>query len=470
MVKRWFSRVARKLSRKSPSRPEPPPSPGPWTVADFDVPPREGEVRFHDLSLPAEIMHGVADLGFRYCTPIQAKVLLPARAGHNVAGRAQTGTGKTAAFLIAAFSRFLEHPLPDDRPAAKPRALVLAPTRELVIQIVKDAVEIGRHCPFRSMAVYGGMDLERQRRDLGAGPLDLVAATPGRLLDFLRRRAIDLSGVEMLVIDEADRMLDMGFIPDVRRIIRAVPPKERRCTMLFSATLSDDVRRLAGQWMPDPVEVTVDPDQVAAENVRPIVYLVASHQKFALLYNLLKQQHLTRVLVFANRRDTAQGLVERLASHGVACELLSGAVAQNRRLHILEGFRDGRIDVVVATDVAARGLHVEDISHVINFELPYEPEDYVHRIGRTGRAGAEGTAISFACEDESFILPEIEAYIGGELACVHPDEQMLARPSRPAGRGDERRRTSHGTSGERRGGSGHRRPGGRRRPPRRGRR
>lgn len=401
-----------------------------WTLDQFQVEPAEGKTRFHDIGLPDQIMHAIADLGFQYCTPIQSKVLTHTKSGDNVAGRAQTGTGKTAAFLITVFSSFLGRGGKEARKTGRPRALVLAPTRELVIQIIKDAEELAKYCPFRCLAVYGGMDLDRQQRALENSPVDLIAATPGRLIDFCRRKVVDLSQVEVLVIDEADRMLDMGFIPDVRRIIRMTPPKQQRCSMLFSATLTEDVLRLASQWMPDPVICEVEAEQVTVDAVDQIVYAVPASDKFALLYNLIAKRGMKRVLVFGNRRDATRRVTERLRRTGISCALLSGEVQQKKRLSILEDFKSGRIQALVATDVAGRGLHIDDIDHVINYDFPYEPEDYVHRIGRTGRAGAEGTAISFACEEESFIIPDIEAYIGRPLKCVVPEEELIAAPPR----------------------------------------
>ncbi len=402
-----------------------------WSLEQFQVPEKPGEVRFHDLGLPDPIMHAIADLGFKYCTPIQAKVLIHPHAGQNISGRAQTGTGKTAAFLITIFSKFLQDPIQTERPPGSPRALVLAPTRELAIQIAKDAEDLGKYCHFNCLAIYGGLEVRRQQRRLDRAPVDLIVATPGRLLDFVKRGSIKLKDVEILVIDEADRMLDMGFIPEVKRIIRETPPKNHRRTMLFSATLTEDVLRLASQWMPDPVICEVEPEHVAVETVNQIVYIVTSRDKFKLLYNILKKRADDRTLIFCNRRDHTQALVNKLKKHGIACELLSGAVPQNKRLRILEDFRTGTVQVVVATDVAGRGLHVKDIGLVVNYEFPYEPEDYVHRIGRTGRAGVAGTSISFACEDESFIIPAIEEYIGNPLHCVMPEEGLLARVPPP---------------------------------------
>lgn len=436
----------------------------PWSLDEFKVEPVEGKTRFHDLGLPDPLMHAICDLGFEYCTPIQAKALSHAREGQNVAGRAQTGTGKTAAFLAAIFAQFIARPPQGKRLSATPRALVIAPTRELVIQIAKDAESLGKHCHFNCVAVYGGMDFGKQLDELDRGPVDLVAATPGRLLDFVQRNKLNLRHVEVLIIDEADRMLDMGFIPDVRRIIRNLPGKDKRQTMLFSATLTDDVMRLASQWMPDPVVVEIEPEQVAVDTVDQLVYAVPNKNKFALLYNLLNKNEVKRTLVFTNRRDRTERITDELRRRGMKCEMLSGSVAQKKRVRVLEEFREGKIPVVIATDVAGRGIHVDDITHVINFDFPYEPEDYVHRIGRTGRAGVEGTAISFACEDESFIIPDIEAYIKKPLTCRVPEDELLAEPpagSRPRSRPPEsdRARQHGGQRGGRRGDG--------RRPPRR---
>ena len=396
----------------------------PWTLDDFKVEAVEGKTRFHDVGLPDEILHSLSDMGFEYCTPIQARVLQEVADGHNVAGKAQTGTGKTAAFLLLTFKQFLQNPLPADRPKGRPRALVIAPTRELVIQIQRDSDEMAKHSNIRSMAVYGGTDYDKQERQLLRSPIDLIAATPGRLLDFQRKGKIDLKGVEVLIIDEADRMLDMGFIPDVRTIIRCTPAKDKRRTLLFSATLSDAVMRLAAQWMPEPHVVEIEPDQVAVDTVKQLVYMVRANQKFTVLHNLLKRPSIGRVLIFANRRDQTERIAFELQRYGIQCEVLSGAVAQNKRTRVLDDFRSGKIKTVVATDVAGRGIHVDDIDHVVNFDLPYEAEDYVHRIGRTGRAGADGTAVSFACEDESFTIPEIEKFIGEELSCKYPEDSL----------------------------------------------
>jgi ATP-dependent RNA helicase RhlB len=396
------------------------------------VPAAEGKTRFQDLNLPPEVMHAIADLNFQYCTPIQAAILPAALEGRDAFGKAQTGTGKTAAFLIAMITRFLRHPLEGAPRRGTPRALIIGPTRELVLQIDRDAQSLAKHCGVRTLAVYGGMDYDRQRQHLHQQPVDIVVATPGRLLDFKKRGDIHLNHVEVLVLDEADRMLDMGFIPDVRQIINSTPPKANRQTLFFSATLTDEVKRLSAQWTRDPLTVEIEPTQVAVDTVQQIVYIVTVREKFALLYNILQRQNAQRVIVFANRRDEAEHLMRSLLRFRINCALLSGAVPQEKRLKTLERFRSGQIRVLVATDVAGRGLHVDSVDHVINFNLPLDPEDYVHRIGRTGRAGASGISISFACEDDSFHIPDLEKFLGRPLTCTHPEDEWLKLPETPA--------------------------------------
>ena len=398
-----------------------------WSLDSFVVEPVEGKRRFHDFDLPSEVMHGIADLGFKYCTEIQALSLEQALAGKNIAGKAQTGSGKTAAFLVAILTRYLRTPEHRAKAGGTPRALVIAPTRELVIQICKDADAIGKYCGLRSLAIYGGMDYDRQKKEVLDAPVDLLVATPGRLLDFVKSRVINLSNVDTLVIDEADRMLDMGFIPDVRRIMSYLPPKDKRATMLYSATLSDTVMRLAMNWMEEPYKAEVESETNATDTVKQVVYIVRSEDKFKVLYNHIALHPTARTIVFCNRKMTTEDVYESLKIRGVKVEMLSGDVNQNKRLMVLDAFRDGEIKIVVATDVAGRGIHVDDIEYVINFDFPYEAEDYVHRIGRTGRAGNTGIAISFADEDESFAIPEIEEYIKEPLKCtmIQDDDPLL---------------------------------------------
>jgi len=415
-------------------------SSNPWNPDSFKVEPEEGKTRFHDIDLPDEIMHAIDDLEFKYCTPIQAEILPLTLDGKDMAGKAQTGTGKTAAFLLGIFTQFFRKA--KGRPElGRPRALILAPTRELAMQIRDDAEKLGKYTPCRTVAVYGGIDYDKQRR-LFDDPVDIVVATPGRLIDFVQQNVISLQDVQTLVIDEADRMLDMGFIPDVRRIVYKTPPKEKRQTLLFSATLDDEVMRLASAWMVDPGKIEIEPDHTATELVDQRVYLVTDKEKFPLLYNILKKEvHSSSALIFTNRRDQAERLADALYRYGLDCEMLSGAVAQNKRQRIIADFKSGRCKLVVATDVAGRGIHVDDITHVVNFNIPERPDDYVHRIGRTGRAGKKGISVTFACERESFELPAIEELLGERLTCYHPEDGMLhlpalvrkPRPRKPSG-------------------------------------
>ncbi len=399
-----------------------------WDLNLYSVAPAEGKTRFHDFNLQLEVMHAIFDLGFQYCTPIQEAILKSTLTGKDATGRAQTGTGKTAAFLITTINNFLMSPPKGVRRPGAPRALVLAPTRELVMQIAADAKALTKYTNISVVEIYGGMDYNKQQKRLRSSPIDILVATPGRLLDFQGKRDVFLGSVETLVIDEADRMLDMGFIPDVRRIINSTPPKSKRQTLFFSATLSGEVVRLAQLWTKDPVNVEIEPEKVAGTSVNQIVYIVTNDEKFRLLYNIIHKEKLDRVIVFANRKDEAHPLQVHLEKYGISCEVLSGDVDQKKRIRTLNNFKEGKIRVLVATDVASRGIHVDDVSHVINFTLPQDPEDYVHRIGRTGRAGAFGTSISFASEDDSFNIPSIEEFLGNKLNCIYPDDSLLTKP------------------------------------------
>ncbi|NIL15648.1 ATP-dependent RNA helicase RhlB [Pseudomonas sp. AN3A02] len=397
----------------------------PWKLEDFAVEPQEGKTRFHDFKLAPELMHAIQDLGFPYCTPIQAQVLGFTLAGKDAIGRAQTGTGKTAAFLISIITQLLETPPPKERYMGEPRALIIAPTRELVVQIAKDAADLTKYTGLNVMTFVGGMDFDKQLKHLEARHCDILVATPGRLLDFNQRGDVHLDMVEVMVLDEADRMLDMGFIPQVRQIIRQTPPKNERQTLLFSATFTEDVMNLAKQWTTDPSIVEIEALNVASENVEQHIYAVAGADKYKLLYNLVNDNGWERVMVFANRKDEVRRIEERLVRDGVNAAQLSGDVPQHKRIKTLEGFREGKIRVLVATDVAGRGIHIDGISHVINFTLPEVPDDYVHRIGRTGRAGAAGVSISFAGEDDSYQLPSIETLLGRKISCETPPTHLL---------------------------------------------
>jgi ATP-dependent RNA helicase RhlB len=409
-----------------------------WDPASFAVTPEEGKARFHDFALPSEILHALADLDFKYCTPIQAESLPHTLKGTDTIGKAQTGTGKTAAFLVTIFAGLLDKNTRHDRPTGAPYGLVIAPTRELVIQIAKDAEDLAKHTDLKVVSVFGGIDYQKQQNKLIGKQVALVVATPGRLLDFHRNRVVDLSKVKVMVIDEADRMLDMGFIPDVRKIVHATPTKDKRQTLFYSATITEEVTHLASQWTTKPVTIEIEPEQVAIDTVEQMVYLTTAREKYNLLYNTITQGDLQRVIVFTNRRDETRRLTERLKRNDISCAMLSGEVPQNKRIRTLEDFRNGKIRVLVATDVAGRGIHIEGVSHVINYTLPYEAEDYVHRIGRTGRAGSTGISISFACEEGSFYIPEIEAFLGAKLPCTTPDPELLKEPPKGTARPEQK--------------------------------
>jgi len=376
--------------------------------------------------LDKTVQRGIDALGFEFCSPIQGQILPHTLAGNDAIGKAQTGTGKTAAFLITIFNDLLSHPIAGERFLGEPRAVIIAPTRELVMQIAADAEELGRFTGLKTVTLIGGADYQKQLGKVNGAPVYIIVATPGRLIDFMERRDLALDRVEILVLDEADRMLDMGFIPQVKRIVRATPHKEDRQTLLFSATFTQDILNLAKQWTYEPVTVEIEPERVATASVDQRVYLVASRERFSVLMDLLDAADVERIIIFANRRDQVRRLYEKLRKVGVQCGMLSGEITQAKRTRTLENFKLGRTKVLVATDVAGRGIHVEGISHVVNYNLPEDPEDYVHRIGRTGRAGATGVSISFASEDDAFLLPDIEALLGHTLPCVAPPSPASA--------------------------------------------
>lgn len=397
-----------------------------WSLDQFQVPEAEGKTRFHDLGLDDRLLHAIADLGFEYCSPIQAASLPSTLRGNDVIGKAQTGTGKTAAFLITIITDLLKNPIAEQRYSGEPRAVIIAPTRELVVQIGEDAKNLTKYTDLKVATLIGGMDYQKQLHQIQNSLVDIVVASPGRLLDFQSRRDLFLDQVEIMVIDEADRMLDMGFIPQVRRIVKSTPRKEDRQTLLFSATFTQDVLNLTEQWTYKPFTVEIEPESVATDTVDQKVYIVATDDKIKLLNNIIKQPDSKSVIVFANRRDQTRRLYESLRKSGFRCGILSGEIPQNKRSATLKKFKEGQLQVLVATDVAGRGIHVDGISHVVNFTLPEDPEDYVHRIGRTGRAGAKGTSISFACEDDAFLLGPLEELLGNKLNCEQPPLELLA--------------------------------------------
>jgi ATP-dependent RNA helicase RhlB len=383
------------------------------------------DLRFADLPLSEGLQKGIAEAGFVQCTPIQSKTLPLALDGQDVAGQAQTGTGKTAAFLLALFHR-LEHlpPLVTEAGPPAPRALIMAPTRELAVQVHSDAVALGKHLPFKLGLAFGGTDYDKQREILAAG-VDVLIGTPGRLIDFYKQRVFGLRGVQVLVLDEADRMFDLGFIKDIRYVLRRLPEHHRRLNMLFSATLSHRVLELAYEHMNDPELVRIEPDKMTVDRVTQSIYFPAMEEKLPLLLTLLRDRDPHRTMIFVNTRREADRLRDALQHNGIKAEALSGDVPQRKRLRMLKDFQAGELAVLIGTDVASRGLHVPGVSHVFNYDLPQDPEDYVHRIGRTARAGATGDAISFGCETYAISLPDIESFIGRKIPVATFDHSAL---------------------------------------------
>jgi ATP-dependent RNA helicase RhlB len=376
---------------------------------------------FSEFDLPPQIRQGLADAGFDRCTLVQAEVLPLSLAGRDVAAQAQTGTGKTAAYLVTIFNKLLAAPAPEPR---EPRALVIAPTRELVVQVAADAEKLGAHTGLVTEAVFGGMEYREQREELRRG-VDLLVGTPGRLLDYLRQGVTSLRRVQVFVVDEADRMFDMGFIDDLREITRRLPAPGRRQTMFYTATLSNRVLQLGFSEMRDPAEIVVNPEEITPDRLEQALYHVGSREKFSLLLGLLAREGCERTMIFVNTREEARRLVERLERHGYHARGLTGSVIQTRRLKVLNDFKEGTLPILVATDVASRGLHIEGVSHVINYDLPQDPEDYIHRVGRTARVGAEGKAISLACDNFVYSLPAIEKLLGADIPVQQPDNALF---------------------------------------------
>jgi ATP-dependent RNA helicase RhlB len=409
--------------------------------------PHSSSPTFESFALAPPLMQGIRDAGFTFCTPIQAQTLPLALTGRDVAGQAQTGTGKTAAFLVALYQALLTRPAPSSRNATSIRALIVAPTRELAVQIHHDAEILGRHCGFRQAVVFGGVDYDKQRRQLEEG-IDVLIGTPGRLIDYFKQHVFDMRHAQVLVLDEADRMFDLGFIADIRYLMRRLPHPEKRQSMLFSATLSHRVLELAYEHMNNPELVRIEPDKMTADRVRQIMYYPSMEEKLPLLIGLLRQFEARRTMIFVNTKRVAERLESTLRANGLHAQALSGDVPQNKRLKFLRDFHNGDLAVLIGTDVASRGLHIPDVSHVFNFDLPQDAPDYVHRIGRTARAGTDGDAISFACEEYAVALPEIEAYLGHKIPSAPIPPELLAtevteappgergysaRPHRPGG-------------------------------------
>ena len=400
------------------------------------------EIAYSTFSLPDSLMQGIEEAGFSMCTPIQAETLPVALAGKDVAGQAQTGTGKTAAFLVAVYNYLLTHEVDAQRKVNQPRALILAPTRELAIQIHRDAMVIGRYTGLKPVLAYGGTGYDQQREEIKAG-VDILIGTPGRLIDYFKQHVFNLKMAQVIVLDEADRMFDLGFIKDIRYLFRRCPSPEKRLGLLFSATLSHRVQELAYEHMNNPLAIDIEPEKVTADRVRQVLYHTSNEDKIPLLIGLLSNGDPSRSIVFVNTKRNAERVWAYLEGNGFKSAVLSGDVPQTKRQRLLKEFQDGKLPVLIATDVAARGLHVPDVSHVFNYDLPQDAEDYVHRIGRTARVGKDGDAISFACENFVYSLPEIESYIGHKIpvaavpvdciAELKPPVRIKRPPPRPGG-------------------------------------
>jgi ATP-dependent RNA helicase RhlB len=387
----------------------------------------DGPDEFEALHLPAPVLAGVRDAGFRRMTPIQSRALPLLLAGSDLCGQAQTGTGKTATFLITLFTKLLDEV---GTRRKQPLGLILAPTRELALQIFAEGRQLGAHTGLRQVAIYGGEGFRQQEDTLVAG-VDIVVGTPGRLLDFARRKILDLSKIRFLVIDESDRLLDMGFWDELYDILRRLPPPQKRQSMLFSATLDHRTRKIASSHMNQPKNVSVKPEQVTAEGIEQMIYYVSREQKFPLLLGIFSKEEVRKGLIFANQKVTVTWLVKKLKQHGYQAGELTGDLPQNARNKILERFKQNEVQLLVASDVASRGLHIDDVTHIINFDVPQDPEDYVHRIGRTARAGKRGKAYTLACDEYCYSLPEVETLLGEPLPYQVPYEEDYGEDKTP---------------------------------------
>ncbi len=369
------------------------------------------QTTFSQMDIDPLVQQGIQDANFNKCTQVQERILPIALAGKNIAAQSQTGTGKTATFLISLFNRLLRTTtLPKGK--KQPRALIMAPTRELVVQIEQEAKLLGGHTGLVVQAIFGGIDYEKQREALQQHDIDIIIATPGRLIDYLKQKIFNLKSIEVLIIDEADRMFDLGFIPDLRFILHRCSPYNKRQSLLFSATLSYRVMELAYEHLDITESIVITPDQLVAQNVQQGLYHVGKKEKIPLFFGLLTKENPERALVFCNTKRMAEILLDYLKINNYQAAVLTGDVPQKKRLAILERFKKKELTILIATDVASRGLHIDNVTHVFNFDLPQNQEDYVHRIGRTARVGTSGKAISLASEDDAFYLEPIEAMVG----------------------------------------------------------
>ena len=414
------------------------------------------DLRFDTLTLADSVQAGIRDAGFEFCTPIQASTLPIALQQHDVAGQAQTGTGKTAAFLIATFQRLLASE-PATNGQRQPRAFMLAPTRELAVQIANDAEVLGKHTNFKIGLAFGGTGYDQQRRTIEEG-IDILIGTPGRIIDYFKQGVFKLDQVQVAVLDEADRMFDLGFIKDIRYLLRRLPPPEQRLNMLFSATLSHRVMELAYEHMNEPELIRIEPDKVTADRVRQAIFFPSNEEKMPLLVGLIREMGAARIMVFVNMKREAERVEAYLEANGIHAKAISGDVPQKKRLRMLMQFQAGELQVLIGTDVASRGLHIPDVQYVMNYDLPQDAEDYVHRIGRTARAGAAGDAISFGCETYAMSLPDIEDYIGHKIPVANYDPALLPELTKPKFKPRQRSGQGQRKGGGKPGGGRRRRP------------
>ncbi len=421
--------------------------------------PEEAPLSFSQLDIHPSLQDAIAQLGWDKCTPIQQKSLPLTLTGHDVAGKAQTGTGKTAAFLIAVYHYLMTNPVkPNDE---GPWAMILAPTRELAVQIYQDALKIGCYTGLKPVAIYGGKDYDAQKAEFEGQKPDLVIGTPGRIIDLYKQRCFNLKNIECLVLDEADRMFDLGFISDIRYLLKGMPDAKKRLNLIFSATFSYRVQELAYEYLNAPTMVEVESETETAEHVTQTLYHVANNEKTPLLIGQLqKLNHETdKAVVFLNMKHVLERLAHTLEHNGFNVAMLSGDVPQNKREKLLKAFQNGEKNILLATDVAARGLHIDDITHVFNYDLPQQPEDYIHRVGRTARAGKAGKAVSFCCEDYAYHLPEIEEKLGEKIPTEGISDEMLADvlpvpefvPEKQTSKSGNQRERSKGKTGNQRG-------------------
>jgi len=386
------------------------------------VPESAGKVRFTDFKLDERILLGLQIAKIKYCTDVQKETIPHLLQGKDISVKAQTGTGKTAVFLVSIFQYLIETPLKTRSPGFC-RVLIIAPTRELVMQIASDASVLGKYCNFNNLAVYGGIDYNKQLTALKK-PIDILIGTPGRLLDYASKKALNLSKTEIFVIDEADRMLDMGFIPDVSTIERKLPGTNRRRTMLFSATLSDRILFLINRWQKNPVKIEIEVASNVPTPIEQLFYSVTGDNKVSFLLWLMEKHKMEKILIFVNTKEQTFKIQKALAKNKIESRVLSSDIVQKKRIKTLSDFKSGKALVIIATDVASRGIHVDDVTHVINYDIPERADDYIHRIGRTGRAGRNGVSISFVCEYGSYSIPEIEKVLGYEIKCAQPEPNM----------------------------------------------